>query len=111
MVDRNILMVFLFAYNNSKILFEYSRNIILNHSQSIIKVHLSKIKVLTFQLINKSLINLVLINILIFLTIVLIFHAVLKFYKAGISSNIAYKSAMIENCLVMDILLEVYIII
>lgn len=76
-----------------------------------IKVSLGKIKVLVFQLIDKSSVNLVPVYILIFSAIVYIFYAILGFDKADISGSIAYESAAVEYSLVTDILIEVYIII
>lgn len=111
MEDLNILIVFLIMHCSSKILFNDSKNTILNCSQSIIKVYLIKIKILVFQLIHKFSVDLILVNILIFLALVLDFYIVLVFYKADISRSIAYKNAAIEYSFVTDIFIEVHIII
>lgn len=75
------------------------------------KVSWGKIKVLVFQLINKSPVNLVLVDILIFPAIVYVFYTVLEFHKADIFGSIGYKSVAVEYSLVTDIFIEVHIMI
>lgn len=69
------------------------------------------IKVLIFQLIDKSPINLVSVKILIFSTIIYVFYTILGFHKVNISDNIAFAKDAVEFFLVTDIFINVYIII
>lgn len=105
------MVVFLFLYGSSKILFDYSRDGILYSRRSIIFICLLKLKVALPQLIIKSPINWAIVNKLVFLAIGRIFYIIGGFYKVYIFCGIAYKAIAVIYSLVTDIFKEVYILV
>lgn len=76
-----------------------------------IYIYLGLLKVLIPQLINKPPINLAIVKVFILLTIVRFIYTVWALHKADLSYGIIYKSTLVVYLLVIDILIQVYIII